>query len=87
MHPLPSSSFHVNPEDRFRVMRSSNRQLTCGNLITNTEVEKVSEAAKELCRKLFCLRERSFLILGAGAEDFLQGYETFFHYFVWVRKL
>ena len=28
------------------------------------------------------LRERSFLILGTGAEDFSQGYETFLYYFV-----
>ena len=32
------------------------------------------------------LRERSFLILGTGAEDFWQGYETFSHYFVGVRE-
>ena len=32
------------------------------------------------------VRERSFSILGTGAEDFLQGYETFLHYFVGVRK-
>ena len=32
------------------------------------------------------VRERSFLILGTGAEDFWQGYETFFHYFVGVQK-
>ena len=27
-----------------------------------------------------------FLILGTRAEDFSQGYETFLHYFVGVRK-
>ena len=32
------------------------------------------------------LREQSFLIPGTRAEDFWQGYETFFHHFVWVRK-
>ena len=32
------------------------------------------------------LREQSFLILGTGEEDFWPGYETFFHYFVGVRK-
>ena len=32
------------------------------------------------------IRERSFLILGTGAEDFSQGYETFLHYFAGVRK-
>ena len=31
-------------------------------------------------------RERSFLILGTGAEDFSQRYETFLHYFAGVRK-
>ena len=30
------------------------------------------------------IRERSFLILGTRAEDFCQGYETSFHYFVAV---
>ena len=29
------------------------------------------------CVKYNCLREQSFLILGTGAEDFWQGYETF----------
>ena len=40
---------------------------------------------------LFCLknchvRERSFLILGTRTEDFWQGYETFLHFLVGVRK-
>ena len=30
--------------------------------------------------------ERSFLILGTGAEDFWQGYETFSHCFAGMRK-
>ena len=32
------------------------------------------------------LREWPFLNLGTGAEDFWQGHETFFHYFLGVRK-
>ena len=32
------------------------------------------------------LREQSFLILGNGAEDFRQGYETFLHHFVGVQN-
>ena len=33
------------------------------------------------------IRERSFLILGTGAEDFWQGYETFSHYFVGCKNI
>ena len=37
-------------------------------------------------KSFISLREQSFLILSTGAEDFSQGYETFLHYFVGVRK-
>ena len=45
------------------------------------------ESSNHFCRCLRgYVRVRSFLILGTGAEDFWQGYETFFHNFVGVRK-
>ena len=43
---------------------------------------------KDGCNKFEtpAIRERPFLILGTGAEDFWQGYENSSHYFVGLRK-
>ena len=38
------------------------------------------------CKSLTTLREWSFLILGTGADDFLQGYETFCHHLAGALK-
>ena len=75
------------------VYKKVNRQGTewcgCGNVPVECEKEGVWEQDP---RKTFedtpstFLRERSFLIIGTGAEDFRQGYGTFFHYFLGIRK-
>ena len=38
------------------------------------------------CKSLTTLREWSFLILGTGADEFLQGYETFCHHLAGALK-